>query len=203
MYFIYSLIHGKLIKLFHMNHFIGKGKLYADKNTHIILGKNSKICIDGSLRLNDNCIVNNGRSSIVRMDDDSRLDIKGNTSFFYGSDIILFKGAHLSVGNTFINSDAKIRCHKNITIGDDCAISHNITIMDSDAHSLGGHVNIGDVCIGNHVWIGTHVTILNGVSIGDGAVIAAGAVVNADVPSNVLVGGIPARIIRSEVRWEK
>lgn len=54
-----------------------------------------------------------------------------------------------------------------------------------------------DVCIGNDVWIGTNAIIVNDVKIGDGAVIAAGAVVTKDVPPYSIVGGVPAKVIRS------
>jgi len=50
--------------------------------------------------------------------------------------------------------------------------------------------------IGDDVWLGANVPVLPGVTIGDGSVIAAGAVVASDVPSGVVVGGIPAQVIR-------
>ena len=50
--------------------------------------------------------------------------------------------------------------------------------------------------IGNDVWIGGNVTILPGIRIGNNVVVAAGAVVTKDVPDNVVVGGVPARIIK-------
>ena len=52
------------------------------------------------------------------------------------------------------------------------------------------------VTIGNDVWMGANVVVLPGVTIGDNVVIAAGAVVTKDVPSNTLVGGVPAKKIR-------
>ena len=52
------------------------------------------------------------------------------------------------------------------------------------------------IVLGKNVWVGSNSTILQGVTIGDNAVVAAGAVVAKDVPSNVVVGGVPAKIIK-------
>ena len=56
------------------------------------------------------------------------------------------------------------------------------------------------VIIKDNVWIGLGATILKGVTIGEGAIIAAGAVVNKDVPPHTLVGGVPAKVIRENVK---
>lgn len=50
--------------------------------------------------------------------------------------------------------------------------------------------------IGRDVWIGAGAVVMRGVKIGDGAIIGAGAVVTADVPQYVIVGGVPARLLR-------
>jgi acetyltransferase-like isoleucine patch superfamily enzyme len=52
------------------------------------------------------------------------------------------------------------------------------------------------IFVGNNVWIGANATILPGVTIGDGSIVAAGAVVTKNVPINVIVGGVPAKIIK-------
>jgi len=53
------------------------------------------------------------------------------------------------------------------------------------------------VVIGNDVWIGDRVIILPGVHIGDGSIIAAGAIVTCDVPPYTIVGGVPAKPIKT------
>ncbi|OSK31368.1 chloramphenicol acetyltransferase [Escherichia coli B574] len=53
------------------------------------------------------------------------------------------------------------------------------------------------VIIGNDVWIGVNAIVMDGVTIGDGAVIGAGAVVTKDVQPYTIVGGVPARVIRT------
>lgn len=56
---------------------------------------------------------------------------------------------------------------------------------------------LAEIKVGNNVHIGTNATIMPGVEIGDNVVIAVGAVVTHDVPSNTIVGGIPAKEIES------
>lgn len=131
----------------------GFGKIYLDKD-YLKINRTAVLNLKGNLVLNANRMGKNDRSSILRLDENSILDCAG-FEFMYGADIILFKNAHIVLGkNSFINSDCKIRCHKEITIGENCAISHDFTIMDSDAHELNGSRNTNPIHIGNHVWIG-------------------------------------------------
>lgn len=51
--------------------------------------------------------------------------------------------------------------------------------------------------IGNRVWIGIAATVMPGVTVGDNSIIAAGAVVTKDVPTNCIVAGVPAKIIKN------
>ena len=55
------------------------------------------------------------------------------------------------------------------------------------------------ITVGNDVWIGRRVIIMPGVNIGDGCVIGAGAVVTKDIPAYSVVGGVPAKIIKSRL----
>jgi len=55
----------------------------------------------------------------------------------------------------------------------------------------------GDTVVGNDVWMGYDALLMPGVQVGDGAVIAARSVVTSDVPPYTIVGGNPAKVIRS------
>lgn len=172
------------------------------KKTCMILDKSAEIRIKKALYLGENSIVPNGRSTILRMDKGSKLIVENEFRVYYGGDIICFPNSCLELGDGFFNSNVKIRCMKHISIGKEVFISHNVTIMDSDAHHLEDRpVNTIPITIGNHVWIGSNVIILKGVHIGDGAVIGAGSVVTRDVPANTLAVGNPAQIVRANIKW--
>lgn len=61
----------------------------------------------------------------------------------------------------------------------------------------------GDIVIDDDVWIGYGATIMSGVHVAQGAVIAAGAVVTKDVPAYVIVGGVPAKVIKNRFTKDK
>lgn len=110
-------------------------------------------------------------------------------------------GKNIRIGKrVFINSGCKFQDQGGITIGDDVLVGHNCVIatlnhaFDPDRRA---DMIPAPVKIGNKVWIGANVTILQGVTIGDGAIIAAGAVVNKDVLPRTVVGGIPAKVIKT------
>lgn len=190
-------------------HIINPENLYAYAHTSLEMDEVSLMTLNGKLTLNSGLTRDGGRSTILRLDRNAKLTVTGGScNIFYGGDIVVFTNGSLTIGSSFINSNCKIRCGKKITIGDGCAISHNVTIMDSDFHIM---INDGveqprygnGVEIGNNVWIGTGVTILKNVHIGDGAIIAAGALVAKDVPPRCLVAGTPAVVIKENVDWKK
>ncbi len=100
--------------------------------------------------------------------------------------------------HVFVNDCCHFQDQGGIFIGDHVLIGHNTVLAtidhDLDAHSRQNHY--APIRIGNNVWIGASVVITKGVTIGDNAVIAAGAVVTKDVPENVVVGGVPAKVIK-------
>lgn len=110
-------------------------------------------------------------------------------------------GKNLKIGdNVFINSGCQFQDQGGITIGDGTLVGPK-TVIATLNHSMNPKERANlfpkPVVIGKNVWIGANVTILPGVTIGDGAVIAAGAVVNRDVAENTIVGGVPAKFIKT------
>jgi acetyltransferase-like isoleucine patch superfamily enzyme len=113
--------------------------------------------------------------------------------------------ASIHVGkNTWINNGfSAIAEKRSIKIGENCLIGHDVFIIDSNFHCLdpvarhrGGHVSVGDVEIMNNVFIGSRVTILKNTRIGSGSVVAAGSLVSGHFPSNCVIAGNPALVIR-------
>ena len=182
----------------------GQRNIIPYKKTFLLIDSSADLDIDGRLRLNTNCFQENGRVTNLRLDISSKLKVKGNFDIFYGGDIICFGGSTLELGSGFCNSNLILRCTQKVTIGEDVAISHNVTIMDSDAHEILGNVRPKTlpVRIGNHVWIGSGAKILKGVTVGNGSVVAAGAVVVHDVPENCVVAGVPAIIVKNAIQWK-
>ena len=110
-------------------------------------------------------------------------------------------GQNIKVGkNVFINSGCCFQDQGGVEIGDNALIGQQVVIATLD-HDFNperrANMLPAPVRIGNNVWIGAHATILSGVPGGDNAIVAAGAVVTKDVPPNAVVGGVPARIIKT------
>jgi acetyltransferase-like isoleucine patch superfamily enzyme len=111
-------------------------------------------------------------------------------------------GLDISIGrNVFINQNCTFYDLGGLDIADDVMIGPNVSIITS-SHTLDPRqrrtTTIGKpIVIEKNVWIAAGATIIGGVTVGENAVVAAGSVVTKDVPPNTLVGGNPARIIRS------
>ncbi|KAL6617511.1 sugar O-acetyltransferase [Neocallimastix sp. 'constans'] len=117
-----------------------------------------------------------------------------------------------------IYTPCQIDVPRQVTFGKNVFINHNFTAMTLGGITFGNNVQIGPrvsiftvnhdlnnryalqckgVKIGNNVWIGGCASIMPGVTIGDNAVIAGGSVVVKDVLANTIVGGNPAKVIKT------
>ncbi len=106
-----------------------------------------------------------------------------------------------------------------VRFGDDCFLNFGCTLLAIGGITIGDGAFIGPHCvlateyhpedpatrhtlltkpivIGRNAWLGANVTVQAGVTIGENAIVAAGSVVTKDVPSNTVVAGTPAKMIR-------
>lgn len=171
------------------------------KNTYLKLHRNCQANGTGRLLLGVQWEAGRYMPSQMVMHSDSKITLNGIFRIYSGHNIWINHNASLILGSGYINNNLNLSCFEHVEIGNNVAISENVTIRDSDNHSLEGGVRTKPVKIGNDVWIGVNVTILKGVSIGDGAVIAAGSLVNRDVPAKTLVAGVPAVVKKREIEW--
>jgi maltose O-acetyltransferase len=111
-------------------------------------------------------------------------------------------GYNIHVGdNFFANFDCVILDVCEVRFGDNCMLAPGVHIYTA-THPVNPYERIKgpefgkSVTIGDNAWIGGGAIINPGVTIGDNVVVASGAVVTKDVPSNVVVGGNPARVIK-------
>ena len=109
-------------------------------------------------------------------------------------------GKNIHIGdNVFINAGCKFQDQGGIYISDGALIGHGVVLATLD-HDLDPtkrqQLHPASIRIGKGVWIGANATVCKGVTVGDNAVVAAGAVVVKDVPDNVIVGGVPAKVIK-------
>ena len=98
--------------------------------------------------------------------------------------------------------------HNSIIIGNECMFAEDIEIWNTDSHPIldyhGKLLNPSKpIHIGNHVWCGKHSKILKGVTIGDNAIIGMQSIVTKDIFPNTLNVGIPAKVIRENINWDR
>jgi acetyltransferase-like isoleucine patch superfamily enzyme len=110
----------------------------------------------------------------------------------------------LAIGaKTVFGQECTISAFQHIAVGRECIIADRVMMIDFDHGMVEAERPIReqgiykrDVEIGHNVWIGYGACVLRGVTVGDNAVIGTSSVVTTDVPSNAVVGGAPARLIR-------
>lgn len=121
--------------------------------------------------------------------------------------VAVFTPLHINYGkntkigkNVFINFDCVFLDLGGITIEDNVQLAPRVSLL-SEGHPIAAQdrqtLTTGKIHIKKNAWIGANATILKGVTIGENSVVAAGAVVSKDFPDNVIVSGIPAKVIKS------
>ena len=136
-----------------------------------------------------------------------RVSFGGKTSIGHGSKLSV--RGHLSLGAGFnMTAESTIVCAKEITFGEDCLLSWDILVMDTDEHPLYDKENERinpdkAIIVGDHVWIGCKCVLLKGSEVPSHTVLAAGTLLKTTFAGeHQVIGGNPPSILKRDVRWE-
>lgn len=173
----------------------------------VFLGKNCNISHKPNILFRKNVTIEND----VTIDGYAKNKLIFGNNVKVGAYSLVSCTSHLSkygVGLTIGNNSAFGRFTEfgaagGIEIGDDVIAgsyisfhSENHNFSDSSLLIREQGVTSKGIKIGNNVWIGAKATFLDGAIIGNNCVVAAGAVVNGIFPNNVIIGGVPAKILK-------
>ncbi len=165
-------------------------------------GSDNEVIIGDFVRINKSTIIirgNHNKISIMNYASLNQVELymeDSNNEIFIGEHTSLFGKAHL----------ATIEGTK-ILIGNNCLLSADLHFRTGDSHSIlnlqGERINPSkDIVIEDHVWIGTKVTCLKGVRVSKDSIVAATTTLCKDYnTSNVIIGGVPGKIIKTDVNW--
>lgn len=171
-----------------------------DKSRISINGKNNKIKIEANVK------CSGLRISIVG--DSNAIEIGRSVKISGIVDVNAGGYLHIGHGSTF--ERVHIICSgASIDIGEDCMFAAGIELRTTDSHPIfdiasGQRINSErGIEVGNHVWVGKQVCLMKGARLGVGSIVALGSIVTGDFPECSMVGGVPARLIRSGVTWSR
>ncbi len=170
--------------------------------------RNANFVLNGNLYLTSD--LGDRGEARISLGPNSTLEIHGDFAIGAGVAIFVSENARLSIGGRRNSSGSGITCntrimiHRSATIGFDSIIAWDCFISDCDWHQIIGIPHTKSIAIGNNVWIARGATILKGTEIGDGSIVGAGSIVaGGKFPNQSLIVGNPAKVIRSDVRWDR
>lgn len=189
----------------------GGGKIIITKpfiKFKLIKHDTAQLYVKGNFRI----IPHVGGDDIIyiKLNQNSNLIIKGDFVIGQGVRVVVSDNATLSFGgkdkesDSGITSDSLIMVNKSVKIGADFICAWDVFITDSDWHQIKGQNHQSDVIIGNHVWIANNNNILKGSVIGNNSIIASSSKISMkSFPDNVLIGGIPPRVLKEDIEWSR
>ncbi|MBP9993442.1 MAG: acyltransferase [bacterium] len=142
----------------------------------------------------------------------SSITFKGFCVISAGTQIYLYKGASLSIGeNTRIGMNVKIYSKKSITIGDYCTFGWDSQVVDTDFHDVINvqngekHTQSKEIVIGDRCWICSNCSIKKGTILPDDVIVGSNSLCNKvyDVPKYSLIGGTPAKLLKSGLTYKQ
>ena len=206
-YTIDSDIPDRLILAFMFNRLIMMIRGLIKTRRKIFLGKRVKILNTKNFRFGRACTI----EKYVTIDAYAKEKVEFGDVVKIGAFSTISTTSHLSksgiglkIGsNSAIGEYSYFGCSGGVEIGDDVIMgqyisfhSENHSFNDSEKLIREQGVSSKGIKLGNNIWVGSKVTFLDGCKVGDNSVVAAGAVVTSEFPSNVVIGGVPAKVIK-------
>ncbi|SPA56374.1 acyltransferase [Cupriavidus taiwanensis] len=168
----------------------------------VITGNNNKIVIGkGAALVNVRMqLLSNG--NFVEIGDSCRITASVIMKLVDHNSLVIGAGTTIG-GCNFICGEGTA-----ISVGRDCMLAWNLEVRTTDSHAIidvttARRINpAADIVIADHVWIGAHATILKGAHIGRDSVVSIRSVVTEKFhESGLVIGGAPARKLRSGINW--
>jgi len=186
-------------------YFFFKKEIIAHQNTTIKGLKN--ISTNGLLNIGVQYVGFSHSRDITLLNISGKLVLNSGYSIGRGCRFDIAKNAIISFGKGgYTNVNTKFIIMHGLKVGDNCVISWDCQFLDEDFHNVyydGMKSRPKEIIIGNNVWIGAGAKIYQGTRVADGSVIAANSVVRGQfLEKNVVIGGNPAKVIKTDVKWE-
>jgi len=185
------------------NVFLAEGAKLSGVQVDII-GDNNRISIAPGCVLSNVYFRLRGSGHQIEFGEKCRVS-RGAVLWFEDREGVLRVGS----GTTMVEVHIAVTENSKVLIGEDCMFANDIDIRTGDSHSVidtqtGERLNFpGDVAISRHVWVAPHTVILKGVTIGENSIVATGAVVTKSCDPGVIMGGNPAKAIKTGVSWKR
>lgn len=164
----------------------------------VVIRNASRVWLGDHVWLKEGVIIDGRRNHDLSIRLDTGVTIRAYTYIdAYDGSVTIGPGSQVAQ-HGYIGGNGGVKIGVNVMIAANVCISsvaHGFT--PSDMPFIAQTERRSPVTIEDNVWIAANATIIDGVTVGTGSVVAAGAVVTRDVPTGVLVGGIPASVIRS------
>lgn len=196
---IYSALFSRIVMLI-------RGYLKTRKK--VFIGSNTRILNSGNIQFGSNvtigsyCELDGYSSEKIILGDCVKIGSYSkllSTSHFskFGKGLVM--GSNSAVGDfTHFGAPGGISIGNDVIMGSYVSFhSENHNFSDSSMLIRDQGVNSKGIILGNNIWVGAKVTFLDGCEVGDNSVVAAGAVVNGKYPAHSIIGGVPAKVIKT------
>lgn len=196
---LYSVIYNRALMLIRGYLKTGR-KVFVGKNAKILNPKN--ILFGKRVTIDQYTILDGYSAEKIVLGDSVKIGAFSkltSTSHFSKYGIGLKMGDNSAIGDfTHFGASGGIEIGENVIMGSYISFhSENHNYSDTSKLIREQGVTSKGIKLGNNIWVGAKVTFLDGCVVGDNSVVAAGAVVNGIFPDNVVIGGIPAKVLKT------